>query len=76
MHDSVRDRTDEHAQVNASGEILREEREKLDPLGRKIWESYFAFRETMMELTEGADRASFMPASSGSSTSNPGGRRA
>jgi len=44
---------------NAAGDILREEREKLDPLGRKIWDSYFAFRANMLELTEGADRAMF-----------------
>ena len=44
---------------NAAGEILREEREKLDPLGKKISESYFTFRTTMLELTEGADRAMF-----------------
>jgi len=44
---------------NAAGDILREERDKLDPLGKQIFESYFQFRETMMELTEGADRAFF-----------------
>ena len=44
---------------NAAGEILREEREKLDPLGQKIWDSYFAFRADIKELTEGADRALF-----------------
>lgn len=43
----------------AAGEILREEREKLDALGKKIWDSYFAFRADIMELTEGADRALF-----------------
>lgn len=41
---------------NAAGQLLMEEYEKLDPLGRKIWESYFAARKVMMELTEGADR--------------------
>lgn len=44
---------------NAAGDILREEKEKLDPLGKKIWDSYFAFRASMMELTEGADRAMY-----------------
>jgi len=44
---------------NAAGEILREEKEKLDPLGKKIWDSYFDFRASMMELTEGADRAMY-----------------
>jgi TRAP-type mannitol/chloroaromatic compound transport system substrate-binding protein len=44
---------------NASGQLLREEREKLDPLGRKIWDSYFAARRAQMELTEGADRAMY-----------------
>ena len=41
----------------AAGDILREEREKLDPLGKKIFESYFNFRTTMIDLTEVADRA-------------------
>lgn len=44
---------------NAAGDILREEKEKLDPLGKKIWDSYFTFRASMMELTEGADRAMY-----------------
>jgi len=44
---------------NAAGDILREEREKLDPLGQKIWDSYFSFRADIKELTEGADRAMF-----------------
>ena len=40
---------------NAAGSLLKEEREKLDPLGRKIWESYFSARKDLMALTEGAD---------------------
>lgn len=44
---------------NAAGDVLREEKEKLDPLGKKIWESYFAFRANIMELTEGADKAMY-----------------
>lgn len=44
---------------NAAGQILLEEREKLDPLGRKIWEAYFKAREAQMSLTDGADRAFF-----------------
>jgi TRAP-type mannitol/chloroaromatic compound transport system substrate-binding protein len=43
----------------AAGEILFEEREKLDPLGRKIWDSYFAARTELVALTEGADKALF-----------------
>jgi TRAP-type mannitol/chloroaromatic compound transport system substrate-binding protein len=39
-----------------AGQLLLEEREKLDPLGRKIWESYFKARTDLMALTEGADR--------------------
>ncbi|MBK7661289.1 MAG: TRAP transporter substrate-binding protein [Betaproteobacteria bacterium] len=44
---------------NAAGALLKEEREKLDPLGRKIWESYFSARTELMALTEGADRAMY-----------------
>ncbi|WP_298218721.1 TRAP transporter substrate-binding protein [Halothiobacillus sp.] len=42
-----------------AGEILHEEREKLDPLGRRIWDAYFAARSGLVELTEGADRAMY-----------------
>jgi hypothetical protein len=41
---------------NSAGQLLVEEYEKLDPLGRKIWKSYFAARSEMMGLTEGADK--------------------
>lgn len=41
----------------AAGELLREERENLDAFGRKIWDSHFAARSTMMGLTDLADRA-------------------
>lgn len=41
----------------AAGDVLKEEREKLDPLGKKIWESYFAARKTMINLTDLSDRA-------------------
>jgi hypothetical protein len=34
-----------------------EEREKLDALGRKIWDSYFSARTELAALTEGADKA-------------------
>jgi TRAP-type mannitol/chloroaromatic compound transport system substrate-binding protein len=43
----------------AAGQILIEERDKLDPLGKKIWEAYFKAREAQMSLTDGADRAFF-----------------
>jgi len=42
-----------------AGEILQEEHDKLDPLGKKIWEAYFKARGDMKNLTEGADRAFF-----------------
>jgi len=44
---------------NAAGTILKEEREKLDPLGKKIWDSYFRARGSLMILTEGDDRAMY-----------------
>ena len=42
---------------NSAGQLLVEEREKLDPLGKKIWDSYFKARADQMALTDGADRA-------------------
>jgi TRAP-type mannitol/chloroaromatic compound transport system substrate-binding protein len=42
-----------------AGDILKEEHDKLDPLGKKIWEAYFNARSDMKNLTEGADRAFF-----------------
>lgn len=44
---------------NAAGQILNEEREKLDPLGKKIFEAYFKARDAQMSLTDGGDRAFF-----------------
>jgi TRAP-type mannitol/chloroaromatic compound transport system substrate-binding protein len=41
---------------NAAGQILLEEREKLDPLGKKIWEAYFKARTDMMALSGLGDR--------------------
>ena len=41
---------------NSAGQLLVEEREKLDPLGKKIWDSYFKARADLMVLTDGADR--------------------
>jgi TRAP-type mannitol/chloroaromatic compound transport system substrate-binding protein len=41
---------------NTAGQLLMEEREKLDPLGKKIWESYFKARTDLMALTDNADR--------------------
>jgi TRAP-type mannitol/chloroaromatic compound transport system substrate-binding protein len=43
----------------AAGQILDEERQKLDPLGKRVWESYFKARADLMSLTDGADRAFF-----------------
>jgi TRAP-type mannitol/chloroaromatic compound transport system substrate-binding protein len=40
----------------SAGQLLLEERDKLDPLGKKIWESYFKARNDLMALTQGADR--------------------
>lgn len=42
---------------NTAGTLLVEERDKLDPLGKKVWESYFKARADLMNLTDGADRA-------------------
>ncbi len=42
---------------NTAGELLVEERGKLDPLGQKIWDAYFKARADLMGLTDGADRA-------------------
>jgi TRAP-type mannitol/chloroaromatic compound transport system substrate-binding protein len=41
----------------AAGQLLREEREKLDPFGKKIWDSHFAARKTMIQLTDLSNRA-------------------
>jgi TRAP-type mannitol/chloroaromatic compound transport system substrate-binding protein len=41
----------------AAGEVLKEERGKLDPLGQKIWDAYFSARRTMINLTDYSDRA-------------------
>ena len=43
---------------NSAGQLLVEEREKLDPLGKKIWDSYFKARADQMALTDGADQRS------------------
>jgi len=43
----------------AAGELLVDERAKLDPLGRKIFDAYFAARNTTSALTEVSDRAMF-----------------
>jgi TRAP-type mannitol/chloroaromatic compound transport system substrate-binding protein len=44
---------------NVAGEILIEERDKLDPLGRKIWEAYFKARSDLMALSTIGDRELF-----------------
>lgn len=44
---------------NAAGQILFEERDKLDPLGKKIWESYFKARSDMMAMSNTGDREFF-----------------
>ena len=41
---------------NAAGEILLEERGKLDPLGQKIWDAYFKARNELMALSNNSDR--------------------
>ena len=41
----------------AAGELLREEREKLDPLGKKIWDAHFAARKALIQLTDLSNRA-------------------
>lgn len=41
----------------AAGQLLREEKEKLDAFGKKIWESHFAARGTMMQLSDLSNRA-------------------
>jgi hypothetical protein len=37
--------------------LLKEEREKLDAFGKKIWDSHFAARQTMIQLTDLSNRA-------------------
>jgi len=44
---------------NVAGEILFEERDKLDPLGKKIWEAYFGARTGQMSLSTIGDREFF-----------------
>jgi TRAP-type mannitol/chloroaromatic compound transport system substrate-binding protein len=44
---------------NAAGQILIEEREKLDPLGKKIWDAYFKARNDLMALSNVGDRVFF-----------------
>jgi TRAP-type mannitol/chloroaromatic compound transport system substrate-binding protein len=44
---------------NAAGQILFEERDKLDPLGKKIWEAYFKARSDLMALSSIGDRGLF-----------------
>jgi TRAP-type mannitol/chloroaromatic compound transport system substrate-binding protein len=41
---------------NTAGQLLTEEREKLDALGKKIWDAYFKARSDLMALTDNADR--------------------
>lgn len=41
---------------NAAGQILIEERDKLDPLGKKIWSAYFKARTDLMALSNLGDR--------------------
>ena len=41
----------------AAGEVLTEERAKLDPLGQRIWDSYFSARKTLIDLTNFSNRA-------------------
>jgi TRAP-type mannitol/chloroaromatic compound transport system substrate-binding protein len=41
----------------AAGQILDEERQKLDPLGRRVWDSYFKARADLKSLADGGDRA-------------------
>jgi TRAP-type mannitol/chloroaromatic compound transport system substrate-binding protein len=41
----------------AAGQLLKEEREKLDAFGKKIWDSHFAARQTMIQLTDLSNRA-------------------
>jgi TRAP-type mannitol/chloroaromatic compound transport system substrate-binding protein len=44
---------------NAAGQILLEERDKLDPLGKKIWAAYFKARSELMALSNIGDRELF-----------------
>ncbi|MCC6610254.1 MAG: TRAP transporter substrate-binding protein [Burkholderiales bacterium] len=44
---------------NVAGEILFEERDKLDPLGKKIWEAYFKARSDLMAMSNLGDRELF-----------------
>ena len=41
----------------AAGEVLKDEREKLDDFGKKVWDSHFAARKTMIQLTDLSNRA-------------------
>jgi TRAP-type mannitol/chloroaromatic compound transport system substrate-binding protein len=41
----------------AAGEVLKDEREKLDAFGKKVWDSHFAARKTMIQLTDLSNRA-------------------
>jgi TRAP-type mannitol/chloroaromatic compound transport system substrate-binding protein len=41
----------------AAGEVLKEDRERLDALGKKIWDAHFAARKTLVGLTDLSDRA-------------------
>lgn len=41
----------------AAGELMREEHDKLDAFGKKIWEAHFAARKTLTQLTDLTDRA-------------------
>jgi TRAP-type mannitol/chloroaromatic compound transport system substrate-binding protein len=42
---------------SAAGELLREERDKLDALGKKIWDAHFAARKSLIGLTDLSERA-------------------
>jgi TRAP-type mannitol/chloroaromatic compound transport system substrate-binding protein len=44
---------------NAAGEVLVEERAKLDPLGQKIYDAYFKARDAQKNLTANSDRQFF-----------------
>lgn len=59
-HDIIFDRLPEDMVValgRAAGEILEEEHESLDSLGKEIWESYFRARRDLKALTEFGDQA-------------------
>jgi hypothetical protein len=44
---------------NAAGEILVEERAKLDPLGQRIFDAYFNARDAQKSLSANSDRQFF-----------------